>query len=68
MALELGVIGLMNTQFAIEGDDVYVLEVNPHALPAPCPMSRKPPGDRWPKSLPAAWWGAVWLRRAYPAR
>ncbi|MBK8751303.1 MAG: carbamoyl-phosphate synthase large subunit [Candidatus Competibacteraceae bacterium] len=31
MALELGVIGLMNTQFAIQGDDVYVLEVNPRA-------------------------------------
>ncbi len=31
MALELGVIGLMNTQFAIREDDVYVLEVNPRA-------------------------------------
>lgn len=31
MALELGVIGLMNTQFAIQGDDIYVLEVNPRA-------------------------------------
>jgi carbamoyl-phosphate synthase large subunit len=31
MALELGVCGLMNTQFAIQGDDVYVLEVNPRA-------------------------------------
>ena len=31
MALELGVIGLMNTQFAIQGDDTYVLEVNPRA-------------------------------------
>ncbi|NOX08609.1 MAG: carbamoyl-phosphate synthase large subunit [Gammaproteobacteria bacterium] len=31
MALELGVIGLMNTQFAIKGDDIYVLEVNPRA-------------------------------------
>jgi carbamoyl-phosphate synthase large subunit len=31
MALELGVVGLMNTQFAIQGDDVYVLEVNPRA-------------------------------------
>ncbi len=31
MSLELGVIGLMNTQFAIRGDEVYVLEVNPRA-------------------------------------
>ena len=31
MALELGVVGLMNTQFAIKGDDIYVLEVNPRA-------------------------------------
>ena len=31
MAEALGVRGLMNTQFAIQGDDVYVLEVNPRA-------------------------------------
>ncbi len=31
MARGLNVIGLMNTQFAIQGDDVYVLEVNPRA-------------------------------------
>jgi carbamoyl-phosphate synthase large subunit len=31
MAEALGVIGLMNTQFAIQGNDVYVLEVNPRA-------------------------------------
>jgi carbamoyl-phosphate synthase large subunit len=31
MALELGVIGLMNTQFAIQGEAIYVLEVNPRA-------------------------------------
>lgn len=31
MALELGVIGLLNAQFAIQGDDIYVLEVNPRA-------------------------------------
>ena len=31
MALELGVVGLINAQFAIQGDDVYVLEVNPRA-------------------------------------
>ena len=31
LARELGVIGLMNIQFAIQGDDVYILEVNPRA-------------------------------------
>jgi carbamoyl-phosphate synthase large subunit len=31
MAMELGVVGLMNTQFAIQGDDIYILEVNPRA-------------------------------------
>ena len=31
MALEVGVIGLMNTQFAVRGDEVFVLEVNPRA-------------------------------------
>jgi carbamoylphosphate synthase large subunit/REP element-mobilizing transposase RayT len=31
MACELNVRGLMNVQFAVKGDDVYVLEVNPRA-------------------------------------
>ncbi|TAL16784.1 carbamoyl-phosphate synthase large subunit [bacterium] len=31
MALGLGVVGLMNVQFAIQGDVIYVLEVNPRA-------------------------------------
>ncbi len=31
MARALGVVGLMNVQFAIKGDDIYVLEVNPRA-------------------------------------
>jgi carbamoyl-phosphate synthase large subunit len=31
MAVELGVIGLMNVQFAVAGGQVYVLEVNPRA-------------------------------------
>jgi carbamoyl-phosphate synthase large subunit len=29
LALELGVIGLMNAQFAVKGEAIYVLEVNP---------------------------------------
>ncbi len=31
MALELGVVGLMNTQFAIKDNEVYLIEVNPRA-------------------------------------
>jgi carbamoyl-phosphate synthase large subunit len=31
MAKALNVVGLMNTQFAIKGSDVYILEVNPRA-------------------------------------
>jgi len=31
LALELGVVGLMNTQFAIQGDKIFLLEVNPRA-------------------------------------
>ncbi|HUI26873.1 MAG TPA: carbamoyl-phosphate synthase large subunit [Candidatus Kryptonia bacterium] len=31
LARELGVIGLMNVQFAVKGSDVYILEVNPRA-------------------------------------
>jgi carbamoyl-phosphate synthase large subunit len=29
LAKELGVIGLMNVQFAVQGDEIYLLEVNP---------------------------------------
>ena len=31
IAAELKVVGLMNIQFAVQGDDIYVLEVNPRA-------------------------------------
>ncbi|MCP3919503.1 MAG: carbamoyl-phosphate synthase large subunit [bacterium] len=31
MALELGVIGLMNVQFAVKDTEVYIIEVNPRA-------------------------------------
>ncbi len=31
MAAELGVIGLMNVQYAVKDDELYVLEVNPRA-------------------------------------
>ena len=31
IAVELGVVGLMNAQFAVFGGDIYILEVNPRA-------------------------------------
>lgn len=31
LALQLGVVGLINAQFAIQADDIFVLEVNPRA-------------------------------------
>jgi carbamoyl-phosphate synthase large subunit len=31
LALEINVIGLMNVQYAVKGDDIYILEVNPRA-------------------------------------
>jgi carbamoylphosphate synthase large subunit len=31
LARRLGVVGLMNVQYAIQGDRIYVLEVNPRA-------------------------------------
>ncbi len=31
MAVKLGVVGLINAQFAIQGDDIFILEVNPRA-------------------------------------
>ncbi|MSP26258.1 MAG: carbamoyl-phosphate synthase large subunit [Myxococcales bacterium] len=31
LGVELGIVGLMNVQFAVKGNDVYVLEVNPRA-------------------------------------
>src|SRR5256885_4361266 len=40
MARELSVRGLMNVQFAVKGEDVYVLEVNPRA-PRPVPFVSK---------------------------
>ncbi len=67
MALELGVVGLMNTQFAIQGEDIYVLEVNPRASRT-VPYVSKATGGRWPRSPPAAWWDAAWRIRVSTAK
>jgi len=48
IALELGVRGLMNTQFAIQDEEIYVLEVNPRASRT-VPFVSKATGIPWAK-------------------
>ena len=40
LALELGVIGLMNIQFAVKKDEIYILEVNPEGF-QDCPFCQQ---------------------------
>ena len=51
LARELGVVGLMNVQYAVKGDDLYILEVNPRA-------SRTVPFVAKATGLPIAKFGA----------
>ena len=48
LAQGLKVVGLMNVQYAIQRDTVYVLEVNPRAR-AQCRTSARRPACRWRK-------------------
>lgn len=48
LATELKVVGLMNIQFALQGDDLYVLEVNPRASRT-IPFVSKATGVPWAK-------------------
>jgi carbamoyl-phosphate synthase large subunit len=48
LAAELGVKGLLNIQYAIRGDDIYVLEVNPRASRT-VPFVSKATGIPWAK-------------------
>jgi carbamoyl-phosphate synthase large subunit len=48
MARELNVVGLMNTQFAIQNEEIYVLEVNPRASRT-IPFVAKATGVPWAK-------------------
>ena len=48
LAKELGVVGLLNIQFAIKGDTLYVLEVNPRASRT-VPFVSKATGIPWAK-------------------
>jgi len=54
MARELKVIGLMNVQYAVKGDTVYVLEVNPRASRT-VPFVSKASANRSPSSPPKSW-------------
>jgi len=48
IGLELGVVGLMNVQFAVKGGEVYVLEVNPRGSRT-VPFVSKATGVAWAK-------------------
>ena len=62
LALALNVVGLMNVQYAIKDNDIYILEVNPRAsrtVPFVAKVIGKPiagiaaeswPASRWPPS------------------
>ncbi|GER07373.1 hypothetical protein JCM17843_16830 [Kordiimonadales bacterium JCM 17843] len=52
LALELGVKGLMNVQFAVRGTDIFLIEVNPRASRT-VPFVAKPPAFPSPRSRPA---------------
>ncbi len=47
IAIELNVVGLMNIQYAIVNDIVYILEANPRASRT-VPFVSRLPGYRWP--------------------
>jgi carbamoyl-phosphate synthase large subunit len=48
LAFELQVRGLMNVQFAVKDNEVYLIEVNPRAART-VPFVSKPPALRWRK-------------------
>ena len=54
MAKALGVVGLMNVQYAIKDDVIYVLEVNPRASRT-VPFVAKATGVRLPRSARGSW-------------
>jgi len=55
MALELDVRGLMNVQYAVKDEEVYVLEVNPARLPHRRPSSARRSAFRSPRWRPRSW-------------
>ena len=67
MAKALNVNGLMNVQFAIQGGDVYVLEVNPRASRT-VPYVSKATGLQLAKIAARAWPAASWPTRVSPRK
>ncbi len=51
LALELGVVGLMNVQFAVKSDVIYLIEVT-RAPPAQCLSFPRPQVCLWPRLPP----------------
>ena len=54
MAVELGVVGLMNVQMAVQGTDIYVIEVN-LVLHGPCLLYPRQSVRAWRKLQRVAW-------------
>ena len=52
IARGVGVRGLINIQFALAGDTLYVLEANPRAARVRCRSSPRRPRPRWPRPPP----------------
>ena len=58
-ALELGVVGLLNVQYAVKDGLVHVLEVNPRASRT-VPFVGKATGVPWPGWRPGSWPARSW--------
>lgn len=58
IAKRLKVIGLMNAQFAIQANDIFVLEVNPRASRT-IPFVSRRLAFHWPGLRYVVWWGKV---------
>ena len=54
IAAGVGVRGLLNVQYALKDDVLYVLEANPRASRGPCRSSARRPRCRWPRPRPGS--------------
>lgn len=55
LAHGIGVVGLLNVQYALKDDVLYVLEANPGRA-APCRSYPRPLPSRWPRRAPGSCW------------
>ena len=67
LARSLEVVGLINVQYAIKNDVVYVLEVNP-APRGRFPSSPRPLASRWPSLRRGSWSGRRFANSGLPRR